>query len=373
MIIVYNIRVAAVTLLSLVFLSAANAQNFDIQISNIDVQASPLKQTDPAFPGEQIRRGQEGWVRLNFLIDDAGKVIEPIVVDSTGGRAFEESALQATAEWFFEAPDSALFNNTADIRFEAFDGKDRATSAFGRRYQRIMTNLHYEQPEKAREEINSAVTLGGWNLYESSMLWLMIGRVEGAEGNAAAKLEAYRRALGFSNRAMIDGENRCDLLAKTFGLEVEHAQYASAQRTFQLLAKEPAGAAEIAAITEQAAEVDGLLNGDTPISAKATIYNPCDCDAGKPLWSYIPSRRTFSFSDLNGNVERFEVRCENERISDSIVTDKSWSLPADSGSCRVFVFGDDGASFNFVEHSENTPVDEHAGKTAVALNDVLDR
>jgi len=45
-----------------------------------------------------------------------------------------------------------------------------------------MTNLHYERPEAARKEVDSAVELGAWNLYESSMLWLVIGRVEGAEG-----------------------------------------------------------------------------------------------------------------------------------------------------------------------------------------------
>jgi len=115
-----------------------------------------------------------------------------------------------------------------------------------------------------------------------------------------------------------------------------------------------------------------LISGDEPISAQATIYSPCDCDTGKPLWSYVPARRTFSFSNVDGNVERFEVRCENERFSESIVTDKSWSLPADSGSCRVFVFDDDGASFDFVEHSDNEPV-EQTGDTAVVRNDVLDR
>ena len=187
--------------------------------------------------------------------------------------------------------------------------------------------------------------LGGWNLYESTMLWLIVGRVEGVEGNSAGKLETYRRALAMSNRNMLDGENRSDLLNKLFVLEVELAQYASAKRTFRLLGNEPTGAAELAKSSERA--------------------------AGEPLWSYVPDRRTFSFSNLNGNVERFEVRCERERLSDSIETEKSWSLPADAGSCRVFVFGDDGASFDFVEHSDNEPT-KVVGDMTLAWHDVLD-
>ena len=179
--------------------------------------------------------------------------------------------------------------------------------------------------DDARKAVDQAMQFGGWNLYESTMLWLMVGRVEGVEGNSAGKLETYRRALAMSNRNVLDGKDRSDLLNKLFALEVELAQYASARRTFRLLGDEPAGAAKLAKSREKAAEIDRLMGGYEPLSARATIYNPCDCDAGEPLWSYVPGRKTFSFSNLNGNVERFEVRCERERLSDSIETEKSWS------------------------------------------------
>jgi len=365
-------RAAALALLALASVSAAGADDFDIKISNFDVQATPLMQPAPQFPGQGIARGQEGWVRMNFVVTAEGRVVDPIVIDSSGGAVFEQSALAAVKDWQFESPISELFNNSADIRFQYSRGRDRATSAFERRYRRIVTDLHFERPQDARKEIDSTVAHGGWNLYESAMLWLMIGRVEGAEGNHAAKLENYRRSLALSNRSILDGNDRCNLLSKLFELEIEHAQYASARQTFRQLRKEPAGGRQTATARGDAAVIDRLIHGNEPISAKATIYNPCDCDAGKPLWSYVPARRTFSFSSLNGNVERFEVRCENERFSDSIATDKLWSLPEDSGSCRVFVFGDDGASFDFVEHSDDKPAEE-VGSTVVAWIDVLDR
>ena len=365
-------RAAALALLALASVSAPGAEDFDIKITNFDVRATPLAQPEPQFPKQGIPRGQEGWVRMSFVVTAEGRAIDPIVIDSSGGARFEKSALEVVMDWQFASPGTAQFNNSADIRFQYARGRDRATSAFERRYRKIVTDLHFERPRDARKEIDSTIAHGGWNLYESAMLWLMIGRVEGAEGDHAAKLESYHRALALSNRSILDGNDRCNLLSKLFDLEIEHAQYASARQTFRQLRKEPAGGKHTVAARDDAAVIDRLIHGSEPISAKATIYNPCDCDSGKPLWSYVPARRTFSFSGLNGNVERFEVRCEKERFSDSIATDKLWSLPEDSGSCRVFVFGDDGANFDFVEHSDDNPAEE-AGSTVVAWVDVLDR
>ncbi|MCH8278297.1 MAG: hypothetical protein IIC12_05130 [Proteobacteria bacterium] len=76
------------------------------------------------------------------------------------------------------------------------------------------------------------------------------------------------------------------------------------------------------------------------ISASATIANPCDCDAGEALWHYTPIRRTFSFANIDGTVDRFEARCERQRISAAVATEKLWALPSEWGHCRIFVLGD---------------------------------
>ncbi|MDH3759166.1 MAG: hypothetical protein OES93_15040, partial [Gammaproteobacteria bacterium] len=113
-----------------------------------------------------------------------------------------------------------------------------------------------------------------------------------------------------------------------------------------------------------------LVDGDENIVAQAAIYNPCDCDAGTPLWYYKPARRTFSFANLSGNVERFEARCENRRVQGPVEVGTEWALAPEWGSCRVFVFGDDGATFEFVEHPAGA---EDDAPTAVAEDDVLDQ
>ena len=78
-----------------------------IDIDNSAVRGDPVSQPDPGFPNHGIRSGQEGWVRVNFVLTEDGKAVEPIIVDSSGGVKFEKSALAAVTEWQFEAPLSA--------------------------------------------------------------------------------------------------------------------------------------------------------------------------------------------------------------------------------------------------------------------------
>lgn len=346
-------RMGVAVILTLIAFPAA-AQKYDIGLHTDGVSATALRQPMPEYPGSGVRRGQEGWVRMNFVVTADGNAVDPIIVDSSGGGGFEQAARDVVSQWEFErnASPAESSNNTIDIRFEVFRGKDKASSDFMRRYRRIMTLLIYEENVTAREQVDRAHAFGGWNLYESTMLWLMIGRVDGAEGKNTEKLEKYRRSLAVSNRNSLDGEDRRDLLMKIFELEYEHAQYAAAVSTLASLRSERDNQKELASVQDKAAEVERLIASGAVISARATIYNSCDCETGKPLWSYAPVHRAFSFANLNGNVERFEARCDTNRIHDTIEPDKTWTLPGEWGSCKIFVFGDDGASFEFVEHGD---------------------
>jgi hypothetical protein len=153
-------------------------------------------------------------------------------------------------------------------------------------------------------------------------------------------------------------------------LEDHFGQYAEAMGTHALLKKvlgEDSINAEVAA---RSAEIRAKIDSLEPIVAQATVYNPCDCDAGTPLWYYKPARRTFSFANLSGNVQSFEARCEHQRVQGPVEAGTKWTLAPEWGSCRVFVFGDDGATFEFVEHPTGA---EDGAPTAVVEDDVLDR
>jgi len=55
----------------------------------------PLYQKLPKYPQSAARVGKEGFVILEFTVDEYGFVKEPVVVEAEGGRSFEEEALKA--------------------------------------------------------------------------------------------------------------------------------------------------------------------------------------------------------------------------------------------------------------------------------------
>jgi TonB family protein len=349
------------------------AKKFEVEMDTSGVAAAAVEQPAPTFPDGKMRRGQEGWVRLNFVVGPDGSALDPIIVDSSGGSLFEQSVLTVVSAWQFRPCEEGIehANNTVDVRFEIQGDRDRATRNFLRRYRDIVQDLYYEKIDKARDQVDTANEFGGWNLYEATMLALLNGRVEGAEGDDVEQLEHYRRALAVSNRVALDGEQRRDVIVKILELEIETQQYGAALTTLEELQAESGSDENLANISDEVALLENSIDSSEPIVANATIYNPCDCEAGDPLWTYSPARRSFSFAELNGNVERFEARCENHRISAQVETDTKWSLPADWGSCQVFVFGDDAATFEFIEHGEDTG-DNDVGRSAVASSNVLD-
>ena len=358
--------------LMLLIATSAHARNFDLYIDNLSGEVVPIEQRLPQFPGKGVRRGQEGWVHVHFVVSPDGRAMDPVIVDSVGGVEFEKSVRDVVNDWTFEPTGERQMSASAIVRFETYRGRDLATSNFLRRYKDIVRDLHNEKIADAREKLDETATLGGWNLYESTMLWLMIGRVEGAEGNDVGKLEAYRRALAINNRAALNEEGRRDLLQQTFELEMGQSQYAAASKTLATLEAQPNAEEALNELSSLAMVLENRVSGAAPLSAQATLFSPADSDDSESLWVYEPLRRTFSFAALNGNVERFEVRCERNRLDGPVAAGQAWTLPDDARDCRVFVFGDDGASFDFVEYVHSDSVDT-AADAAVAMNDGLDR
>jgi len=349
----------------------ALAEKYEIIIWNSGATATAVEQAAPAYPESLAESGQEGWVRMHFVVTPDGNAIDPIIIDSSGGAAFEAEARKAAAGWRFEPPATGAddAHNLVNIRSEISGSRNSATKKFRRDHQRIVLDLVHEDNAEARAKMDELYASGGFNTYESTMLWLMMGRVEGVENNDWGKLENYRRALAVSTRSTLRIENKLNLLEKIFQLEDRFSQYSAALQTFRTL-KTASGEREInEEMAARAAEIQALVDGDTDLPAQATVYNPCDCEVGKPLWYYKPARRTFSFANLSGNVTRFEARCENHRVQAPVESGKQWTLAPEWGSCRVFVFGDDGATFEFIEHPAGAG-DE--APTAVARDDVLD-
>jgi TonB family protein len=365
---------AALTVLIATPMVAMARDNFETSV-DYNGLAVAIDRAVPVFPRHVPRRLQEAWVQVNYVVTPDGRAIDPIIVNSSGGPEFEDEVRKVTQSWRFEpsVTGAELPFNVANTRFTLRGRGKGTTRRFARFAQHIMKGLHNGDVEAARKEADAALNLGGWNLYESTILWLMVGRVEGAEGDEVGQLEMYRRGLAVSDELSLQREARIDLLEDMFGLEANLGQYSAAMQTLSVLSEIRGSKAAVERLTARAEEITTMLENEPVLVANAIVVNPCDCDAGKALWDYVPVRRTFSFANLNGNVERFEARCELQRLSGVVETDQQWTLEADWGFCQIFVFGDDGATFEFLEHSPDTEGSDAVDETTVARNHVLDR
>ena len=80
----------------------ANAQKYEVDMKN-SCAAVVIEQPQPGHPGGSVRKGQEGWVKMSFVVIADGRAIDPIIIDSSGGAGFEREAREAVSTWHFEA------------------------------------------------------------------------------------------------------------------------------------------------------------------------------------------------------------------------------------------------------------------------------
>ena len=179
-------------------------------------------------------------------------------------------------------------------------------------------------------------------------LLLAEGKAEEA-GKPAERLKHMRMALYFEDG--IEKKHRGPAKRSVFALEVSQGEYAAALDRFRELMKDHGD--ELSVPEKLAGEqLEALVAGPKAIATPGELECRCDKENGEPLWSARLLRREFGFIDIEGEVERFEVRCETKQFAAKVAADKQWKIPPSWGDCTLFVFGAEGAKFRVVEMPE---------------------
>ena len=80
---------------------AATAANAD-DASQYRTHAKPVERPAPRCPVHELRRNQQGWVVRSYVVTDDGRVVEPVIEESSGSRAFEDAAVNTVKSWRYE-------------------------------------------------------------------------------------------------------------------------------------------------------------------------------------------------------------------------------------------------------------------------------
>ncbi len=62
----------------------------------------PIMTVPPEYPERMASRGTEGWVIVEFTVDELGRVVAPRVIESFPSRGFDKAALRAVLRYKYK-------------------------------------------------------------------------------------------------------------------------------------------------------------------------------------------------------------------------------------------------------------------------------
>jgi TonB family protein len=307
--------------------------------------AKPLERTHPRYPVTAARKSQEGWVKLSFVIDKDGDVVEPIIEDSSGIKGFEKAAMRAIKDWKYspatqDGKPIEQCKSTVQLDFR-LEGKSGVSRRFYQKYKKVSKAIEEKDFQLAEQILTELLEKKLWNTYENDWYWL-------ADSLYANAIKDYKRELNSIERASNGGlrtvgeDNHIYILQRKFSLQVNHQLYSNALQTFKTLQnaqgvdKTPKTFASYANKIREIISSDDAMVRNAIIGDRGHVYHPL-------------SRNRFQLSDVQGPLKELEIRCDNKRSRFTAVEDSIWKIPANWGQCNVFFKGKENTKFNIIE------------------------
>ena len=315
------------------------------------IYAKPVERTAPRYPSSELRRGQQGWVELNYVVTEEGEVIEPVVEASSGSHAFERAAIKTVERWRYEP---ALLNGepiqqcrtAVRISFALENSQTGVSKRFHKKYKKIDKAIDRGDIDSASSELENTFLSKGLTLGELSWLWTLQARIAGMQDDKEKQLIAVRRALAVSS-GWVPDTMRAGLLKSRMVLEIQKNNFAEALDAYsELKSMESANTSELDPIVES---IQAFVESDQLLFSEAEIGNNGNCESCASQWRYRPMRRAIEITDIDGTLGNIELRCEWQRFVDEARESVAWNIPASWGECSVVVHGETGSTFKLVE------------------------
>ena len=320
------------------------------------VSAKPIERSAPRYPVHELRRNQQGWVVLNYVVTDDGRVIEPVVEESSGSRAFEDAAMYTVKSWRYEP---ARLNGEpvqqcktkVRIAFALQGAQDKVSRQFYARYRKMEQTLEDGDIATAGAELESALQGEGMTLAEMSWLWAFEARIAGLRGDKERQLAALRRATAGDSQ-WVSEDLLAGLLTTRTALELETGDFSAAIQSYEeLKAIDSADTSQLDPFIEQ---VKSLVASEDLFFADARIGDNPNCKTCLSQWRYRPLRRSIEIADIDGELADLELRCEWHRFTDQAREGVAWKIPESWGDCSIIVHGETGSTFKLFEIPAST-------------------
>ncbi len=328
---------------------AAAAANSTVPPEDTAVETfSPPKRVElkpPTYPFAQRRKGNEGWVSLNFMVDPDGVPYDITVNDSSGEPAFERAAVLAAKDFRYEP---AVFNGkaidagaNASVTFQ-LSGESGARSIFVRRYKRYSRLLGDGDEAAAADTLESLGELNR-NLYEEAYYQLVLSQKYQQEGNFDAEYQALKRA-GFidKDRGYLPDDALTSVLLRKMDLELKLNKLVQAHMTIRNLQKRELDPELHTQLDEVAAAIRSVATADGVVKSNGRIRHD-------NLYVHELIKRTFGLEEIDGDVAEARLHCNKGSVGFVYREEMQYTVNEDWDNCTLFLIGNPDTTFVLVE------------------------
>jgi len=331
--------------------TAHEALDTVVESSRQLVPAKQVERTAPNYPRQELRKGNQAWVHVAYCVDESGATQNVTVLDSVGSPRFGKAAVDTVRRWRFEpalidGKPSWQSRNQTFITFAIEQGNTGASKKFAREFRRMGDLIDQEKLEEADELFRRVYETYDLSLYELAKLWAQRVRYEGKRGDMYKLDMALHRATA-SDGEWIDHKSYVRFLKLRVQVEVNLGQYHAARRAFTKLTK-AAGedAEEVLALQPTIDKLRDMIDSDNILKISAEVRSRGECNNCNDSWHFTPVRSDFSFTNIAGNLESVEMRCDHKRFESAVSDLVEWHIPEGWGTCNVQVYGEPGTTFD---------------------------
>jgi len=342
-------------------ISAVGAQDASNAGNGTFVSATPFERRNPDYPSTALSRGQEGWVMVSYVVSETGTVEEAMIEDSSGVESFEQAALEAVQRWRY-APATQDGRPTEHamvktrIQFELEGKAEGARSSFVTKYRRTMELLREKDFGAAQPLIDELEFGERGNLYEDAWFWWLKYVYLDTTGStdALAKQQSLQRALGYEEEYLAP-DQFVDAAQRLYASYVQSFDLRAALTTFERLrdAKEARRSDSYDRVVERLMpsyeQIQEIVRGERAVKMQARVGE-------FDYWVHDLVRRSFTITNVSGRLDVLDVRCRvATRRYTPVPPNSDWTIPESWGECGVYIKGEPGTTFEFLEYSASAP------------------
>lgn len=299
----------------------------------------------PLYPTRELVRGEEGLVRVDFMVNTDGTAFDPFVADHVGSEGFLEAALAALDETRFQPAmrggEPIVGSASILYRFEMEEQSQGASETFSGLYRNFQRASRNEDGERMDDALANLERHGAKNRYENAFLDLARYQHALLFGSEIEQMQYLRGALSTSSMpddpVYLDADVARELRRLLLPLQMRNNYFSEALDTYALMQAEGDEEA-VSFFADAITKVKALEFDETEYSLPLRIG--ASGDVGVQLFKH-----SIAVTGGTGALIEMSLRCEQHYIAFEIERDIYYEVPDEWGDCSAQIVGDTGAEF----------------------------